>query len=114
MGKAVSAVAMFGNIGVAGNAVNKNVCLFDVRDKQRVSMLTDNGPVSALTLSASTLLSSGGNGLIRLWDLRMRKVCARLPAHKHSVIALALAPGCIVSADVEGGLHLRRQPQVCG
>jgi WD40 repeat protein len=53
------------------------------------------GPVSSLTYTrdGKTLISAGGDGLIRLWDPATGKELRRLQGHTAAVLSLALAPG---------------------
>uniref|UniRef100_A0A7S4EX79 FHA domain-containing protein n=1 Tax=Chrysotila carterae TaxID=13221 RepID=A0A7S4EX79_CHRCT len=66
----------------------------------------------ALSLDGATLASGGVNGIVLLWDLRMRKVFARLPGGASPVCAVALQPGHMATAALSGSVHYREQSQL--
>eukprot|EP00965_Chrysotila_dentata_P240489 6203748-Pleurochrysis_carterae.AAC.3 len=106
----------------SGNA-RGGIRLWDVREHTCVASFNDeakaSSSVAGLAVCGGLLFSCGGNDrVVRVWDVRMRRVVSRLRGHMGRVLSIAAeSRASIVSGDGAGQVrrwNLNPQPLAAG
>ena len=104
---AAVAFAPDGKLAAVGSEVGA-IVLFHLASEPRPRVLADTRqPIEALAWAGDRLVSAGGDGVVRVWDVARARVLARgEPAGALRRLALAPGGGLVASAGFEGTIRL--------